>query len=80
MEAALFNVQQIKHGFSKSNDACQGAILPAILNALAASMTESMTKKEKLAILQSRLPEFKEMLSSFMSGKEDEEHIIYLVA
>lgn len=58
MEAALFSVQQIKHGFSKSNDACQGAILPALLNTLATMMTEGMTKKQKLEVLQGRLPEF----------------------
>jgi hypothetical protein len=33
-----------------------------------------------LEILQAKLPEFKEMISSFMSGKEDEELLIYLVA
>jgi len=43
-------------------------------------MTPEMSKKQKLEVLQRRLPEFKEMVSSFMSGKEDEEHIIFLVA
>ena len=45
MDAAQFNVQQIKHGFSKSNDECQGAILPALLSELSEMMTEGMTKK-----------------------------------
>jgi len=43
-------------------------------------MSSDMSKKQKLEILQQQLPEFKEMLNSFMSGKEDEEHMIYLVA
>ena len=45
MDAAIFSVQSLKHGFSKSNDACQAAILPAILRETAALMTPEMTKK-----------------------------------
>ena len=42
-------------------------------------MTEDMTNKQKLEILTAKLPEFKEMLISFMSVKEDEHNIIFLV-
>jgi len=45
MEAALFNIQQIKHGCSKSNDACQNAILPAVLTEISNLMTEDMKTK-----------------------------------
>ena len=81
MDAALFNIQQIKHGFSKNNDACQGVIVPALLSEVANLMTEDMSNKQKLEVLNNHLPEFKEMLTSFMTGnKEDEENIVYLVA
>ena len=43
-------------------------------------MTETTTKKEKLKLLEQNLPEFKDMLNSFMSAKEDEAFIMYLVA
>ena len=43
-------------------------------------MTVEMSKKDKLKLLQDTLPEFKEMINSFMSAKEDEENVIYLVA
>lgn len=44
-------------------------------------MQSSMNNKQKLEVLQKHLPEFKQMLSSFMtSTKEDEENIVYLVA
>ena len=52
MDAAKFQIQQIKHGFSKSNDACQGAILPAILNEISNQMNLEMNNQQKLAILQ----------------------------
>ena len=62
MEAAQFSLQQIKHGYSKSNQDIQGTILPALLSELASMMTEGMSKKQKLEVLQGRVPEFKEML------------------
>ena len=51
MEAGLINIQQIKHGFSKSNDACQNTIVPAVLSEIAALMTNEMKQKQKLAII-----------------------------
>ena len=44
MDAALINIQQIKHGFSKNNEACLGAILPAILNEVADMMNDGMKR------------------------------------
>lgn len=80
LEAAKINIQQIKHGFSKGNDACQNAILPAILSEIATLMTPGMTNAEKLPILQQHLSGFKEMLNSFMNDQADEENIVFLVA
>ncbi len=54
--------------------------MPAILSELSCQMTEEMSQKQKLDILSNQLPGFKEMISSFMSGKEEEELLIYLVA
>ncbi len=56
------------------------AIMPALLDELSGQMTVEMTQKQKLEILSAKLPEFKEMISSFMSGKEEEELLIFLVA
>ena len=42
-------------------------------------MTTDMKNSQKLAILNEHLPQFKEMISSFMSESEDEAHVIYLV-
>ena len=80
MEAALINIQQIKHGFSKSNDACLSSIVPALLSEIASLMTEEMKQKQRLAVITEWLNEFSEMLSSFMSGQDDEENVVYLVA
>lgn len=80
MDAALFNIQQIKHGYSKTNDEIIGAILPAILNEISNQMNIEMNNQQKLAILTSKLPQFKEMISSFMMGLEDEANVVYLVA
>ena len=51
MDAALFNIQQIKHGYSKTNDEIIGAILPAILNEISNQMNIEMNNQQKLAIL-----------------------------
>ena len=54
--------------------------MPAILDELSSQMTGETSQKQKLDILSNQLPGLKEMISSFMSGKEDEELLIYLVA
>ena len=79
MEAASITIQQIKHGFSKNNEACLRAILPSILNELSSQMTTDMKNAQKLKILQDRLPEYKDMINNFMTDVEDETHVIYLV-
>ena len=79
MDAALINIQQIKHGFSKNNEACLGAILPAILNEVADMMNDGMKRQQKLAVLEDKLPKFKDMLNAFISDNDDEVEIIYLV-
>ena len=79
MDAALINIQQIKHGFSKNNEACLGAILPAILNEVTDMMNDDMKRTQKLAVLEDKLPMFKDMLNAFISDNDDEVEIIYLV-
>ena len=43
-------------------------------------MSEEMSLKQKLEVLEQRIPEFKEMMNSFMNSKEDEGNLIFLVA
>jgi len=43
-------------------------------------MGEGMKQKQKLEVLEARITEFTEMLNSFISSKESEENVIFLVA
>lgn len=81
IDVGLINLRQIKHGYSKDNFDCAGAIYPAMFHYIGTHLIQtSMKLIDKKTALEDIITQNLEMFTTFVHTDDEQLNAIYLTA